>query len=123
MKYYEEYLNEAISAERAKELYAMGRKVAGEMGTHKASSSILTPETLAKIKASIPQKALERRALLAKWHAASNGHDVELTNRLHDQILSLEKQIHGAIQAVSKHDREVHLNTLVQRSKQKAARQ
>jgi len=121
MKYYVEYLKEAISPERARELYAMGRKVAGEMGTHNAQSHILTPETLAKIKASIPKKALERRQI-AKWHAASNGNNPELTKNLHDQILSLEKQIHGAIQAVEKHDREIHLNTLVQRSKQKAGR-
>ena len=102
----------------------LGHRIAGEikMGI-KAKGNILSSEALEKIKAAIPEKRFEKRQLLAKWHAALNGNNPELTKNLRDQILGLEKQIHGAIQAVSKHDREVHLNTLVQRSKQKAARQ
>lgn len=110
MKYYMEYLKEEISAERARELYQLGRKVAASRSTHQPASKILTSPEIMKLRSEINEKVLTRGRLLAQWKIAIG----PAKERLKQEILGLEKAITGHAKQLKDHERELHVNKIVQ---------
>lgn len=108
MKYYMEYLKEEMSPERARELYNLGRKIAA--GTHQSVSKILTSPEIMKLKSEISEKVLARTRLLSQWKVAIG----PAKEKLKQEILSLEKTISSHAKQLKDHERELHVNKIIQ---------